>query len=524
MSRSTPGRPHEAPVANSRRRLILGVPLIGALLALVAAAPASASFTVGSSSLGAAGAGQVVCTAAPCVLIQDQINGAIVATPAGVITSWSVRNAAGTIALRVLRQRGSLVAGELHATNISEGQDRDGANADVIQTFPTRQPVANGDYIGITLQSGSYIGAYAGSGDDDLFEVPGSLSLADVDDTSADQFEQLVQAKVEPDADGDGYGDESQDGCPGNASTAGACPAAPQPTPPGPTPTPDPFASVRTVGPKTTLSPRSPRISKNGSVTLTVANGAPVAIKGKVKLSSALAKLAAKKTIVIGSKSFSISAGGRATVKIKLSKKARRALRRKKRLPVTAVTTAKAAQGKGSRRKTKLTLRRYKRSAAKPPSTPGGTDIHWKGRNLERSEALGSFTFSLQSGSITLEKLPLVKVTCFELGGPGRTAFSFESFAAKGPYPLGGEKEITQQGSSLNTLVNPQQRDMRYTMKSSRSGDKITGELTIGYSGYHVGVYGDSYIVKCTGTDRFRGGSGLRRPGTHLSSVSPSER
>jgi hypothetical protein len=35
--------------------------------------------------------------------------------------------------------------------------------------------------------------------------------------------ELLVQAVMEPDADGDGFGDESQDGCPTQSATQGAC-------------------------------------------------------------------------------------------------------------------------------------------------------------------------------------------------------------------------------------------------------------------------------------------------------------
>jgi hypothetical protein len=43
-------------------------------------------------------------------------------------------------------------------------------------------------------------------------------------------FEVLVNGTVEPDADGDEYGDETQDLCPGNAAVhATACPASPQP-------------------------------------------------------------------------------------------------------------------------------------------------------------------------------------------------------------------------------------------------------------------------------------------------------
>ena len=364
--------------AVARAPHLLRVPLFAVLLVLVGSAPASASTTVGSGSLNVSGSSQIQCDAAPCVLIQDTINGGYVAPPAGVITSWSVRNAAGTIALRVLRQRGTAIAGELHATAISESADETGSGSDSApQTFATRQRVNAGDYLGITLQSDSRIGAYAGDGNDDLFEVP--ADVADVDDTTADQYEQLVQVEVEADADGDGYGDETQDACPTNGSTSGPCPR------PIVAPVliakPDPFASVRRVGPKMTLSPRSPRAGKTGTLSLTVKNGAGVAVKGKVALSS---KLGPRKRVGIGSKRFSVPANGSAAVKIKLSKKARRALRRKSPLAVTATTTAKGAQGKGSKRKTKLKVRRYRKGAKAPPK-PKGRNGSYQGCFTDRS-------------------------------------------------------------------------------------------------------------------------------------------
>lgn len=42
--------------------------------------------------------------------------------------------------------------------------------------------------------------------------------------SSMSDFEQLIQYSVEPDADHDGYGDETQDNCPSNAAAHGACP------------------------------------------------------------------------------------------------------------------------------------------------------------------------------------------------------------------------------------------------------------------------------------------------------------
>jgi hypothetical protein len=51
---------------------------------------------------------------------------------------------------------------------------------------------------------------------------------------SGAHFRFPVSALVEADSDGDGFGDESQDGCPANAAVQGACP--PPPSPPAPCP------------------------------------------------------------------------------------------------------------------------------------------------------------------------------------------------------------------------------------------------------------------------------------------------
>jgi hypothetical protein len=58
-----------------------------------------------------------------------------------------------------------------------------------------------------------------------------SVRVAELDHRDGDHIaggvEFLVNADVEPDADRDGFGDETQDQCPTNASTQGSCPPAP---------------------------------------------------------------------------------------------------------------------------------------------------------------------------------------------------------------------------------------------------------------------------------------------------------
>ncbi len=478
-------------------------PLVAILASLIAAGPALGSTTVGSGSLGSSGSLNLDCNPKPCVTIQDQIDGSFVSPPNGVITSWSVRNAAGTIALRVLRPDGGLVANELHATNVSESADETGSGTDSVQTFDARQAVRDGDYFGVTLVTGSTIGAFNGDGDDDLYDVPGDLGLTDVEDTNGpDQFEQLLQVEVEPDADSDGYGDETQDGCPSSAASHGACPSKPKPvTPKPPTvipPVVDLFAEVKKSGPKTRLATRSVRASKKGGIALVVTNGSRVSIKGKLAL-------AAKKLKKAGSKSFSAAAAGSVTVKIKLSRKARKALKRRRKLKLTVTIKAKATQGKASKKRFKLTVKPAKKKKKRQKRKPTKEGVLWNADNLDSTSPQLDFTFSLRSGQITIEKTTDVRVTCYELGGGHKFVSSLELFYAKGPFALGGETTIKEKQEAGNTLVSGGKREISYAMKSQRSGDKITGELKISFTGYTLNFNpGQSgYFTSCKGTAKF---------------------
>lgn len=97
--------------------------------------------------------------------------------------------------------------------------------------FPTRIPVQAGDHLGLFGDSsvntlfcaetaevenpGNSIGEITGN--------PGPGSTATLSTTKTKELVPAV-AVIEPDVDGDGFGDETQDGCPQSASFQGACP------------------------------------------------------------------------------------------------------------------------------------------------------------------------------------------------------------------------------------------------------------------------------------------------------------
>ena len=328
----------------------------------VGASPAAAATTVGSSSLSSPGSNPITCSSFPCVLVLDQVDGADVATPTGVITSWSVRRASGTVALRVLRGRpGEFVPNQLHATNISESLDQTGSGSDTApQSFDAHQPVKAGDYIGVTMVTGSSIGDLKGVGDQ-IFEVAGDPNLANVDSATPENFEPLVSATVEPDADGDGFGDESEDACPSSAATQGACPVAGVPK--GGGGVKPPVSTAATT--KVRLGSRSATF-RGGKASITLKNPNAVAVKGKLSL-----KLRKK---AVGSRSYSLAAGATAKIRVKLAKVARRRIAKRGKVKLSLRITAKGATGATFKTAAKLTVKK----AARRRRRKGGSALDGK--------------------------------------------------------------------------------------------------------------------------------------------------
>ncbi|HZO06489.1 MAG TPA: hypothetical protein VFB52_08885 [Solirubrobacterales bacterium] len=92
-----------------------------------------------------------------------------------------------------------------------------------IQEFPGRLPVKKGQHLAI--DGGKYLLATINDSGQEfsyVFSPPlvdGSGARGSLESTG----ELLVAATIEPDADGDGFGDETQDACPTQGTTQGAC-------------------------------------------------------------------------------------------------------------------------------------------------------------------------------------------------------------------------------------------------------------------------------------------------------------
>jgi hypothetical protein len=198
----------------------------------------------------------------------------LTAPGAGVITKWkSSLGAPVSIphTLKVLRQNGPntvQVVGE-DSESITGGQN----------TFDARIPVQAGDRLGLFGSSalGTLFCDEPGTPEDSFGAFEGGASVGQTVTfvQVSDEAGIPVAAILEPDADNDGYGDETQDKCPQNAAVQTPCPVV-------------------------TLSTSS--IAKKGlaTVLITSSSQAPVTVAGTVKLGKGkTAKLSGGTQIVV---------------------------------------------------------------------------------------------------------------------------------------------------------------------------------------------------------------------------------
>jgi hypothetical protein len=182
----------------------------------------------------------------------------VAAPSAGVITKWKSNLVSAPLSipqtLKVLRLTGPSTA---QIIGEASGSITGGSN-----TFETRIPVQAGDRLGLygSSPSGnlfcktpgveSLLGGFEGGG-----SVGSSVSFVEL----PEEARIPVSAVLEPDADNDGFGDETQDKCPQSVAVQVACPAV-------------------------TLSATGAAKKELASIAVTANSQATVTVKGKVKL------------------------------------------------------------------------------------------------------------------------------------------------------------------------------------------------------------------------------------------------
>jgi hypothetical protein len=210
--------------------------LFAATLALAVPASASGAVTIGSNLAGAAN-GSVGCSLNElCTVSQGDLlvsataPGGLVAPSNGVVVRWRVKVGQTTnpVALRVIRRS---PLSEM-STGAGTGPT-DTPPANQTTTYEVRLPILAGDRVGIDCCPGGpgFTGFSFSSGARLVGWNPVLVDNADFRSANFgfNDSQLLVNADVEPDCDGDGFGDETQDP---DLSTC-----APGTTPTGPAPT-----------------------------------------------------------------------------------------------------------------------------------------------------------------------------------------------------------------------------------------------------------------------------------------------
>jgi hypothetical protein len=198
------------------------LPALGAaLLALAfATVPAHAATTVGSPLSGGVFGTSFNPCSATCTYLQYSGGALSHTSPVhGVVVRWRVlaASAGSPVRLRILRPGGGGFAG----AGSSAQQSTTGGSLD---TFETRLPIWAGDAVGLDTVAAARVFAQApASMDVRLIQPAPADGASGMPGGPLSSRDLQVNVDVEPDADGDGFGDETQDGCPGSGALQSPC-------------------------------------------------------------------------------------------------------------------------------------------------------------------------------------------------------------------------------------------------------------------------------------------------------------
>jgi hypothetical protein len=251
----------------------------------------------------------------------------LTAPSSGVITSWRVNNGL-TVGgygerLKVFRPTGAPNAfqavGESGTGTVAIGQN----------VFASRVPIQAGDRIGATALAENEAVFYC--------EASASVPVGTTQTFPpiAPGVELALSAVVEPDADGDGYGDETQDKCPQSASTQAECPVIVLDTYP---------------------------LAKRSAIVVVVASSqpGPVSVSGSAKLPKSAKKASASAKAKLKTVTMDVAPGKLVRFKLKLPASLRSALRglpSGKSITVSLKATASNVAGQASVDKSKVKLK-----------------------------------------------------------------------------------------------------------------------------------------------------------------------
>lgn len=211
------------------RSLAIACALTGLALAFPVSGHAAQTFGSLLKNSPAPGPDPCVDTApGPCTLV-GYINpndpGDPVTSPApanGVIVRFRIRSLgaeAVTLRLATVTKQGDTILAQATRTGPTVTTQGTGE----IEEFPARLQVVNGEQLALDAPSTRMVYNQGGNEYTPLYAPPLVEGQGPRGPGGEPTGELLVQATMEPDADGDGFGDETQDGCPTQRSTQGPC-------------------------------------------------------------------------------------------------------------------------------------------------------------------------------------------------------------------------------------------------------------------------------------------------------------
>jgi uncharacterized repeat protein (TIGR01451 family) len=200
-------------------------------VALCAAGAAGASVTIGQTT------GATDTCGSNQVLLQRSVNAApsYTAPSSGVVVSWSYLAHTGNpnLTFKVYHATASVSTWFVRSASAERnpGAGPNQVHANALNTFAESPgiPIQTGDVLGLTGRAGTGMACIDTLSDNDVLQVknlpdppPGAESPGF--NGQLTKLKLGVSAVIEPDADGDNFGDETQDGCPSDPAVHTACP------------------------------------------------------------------------------------------------------------------------------------------------------------------------------------------------------------------------------------------------------------------------------------------------------------
>jgi hypothetical protein len=138
---------------------------------------------------------------------------------------------------------------------------------------------------------------------------------------------------------------------------------------------------------------------------------------------------------------------------------------------------------------------------ATPPAPATG---RWVGR-MGTEGAYDDLELTVTGGQMQITKAPFVPVVCFENGGYYRSAASLELFNVPGPWSIGTDANVAQQGIAGNQLVGSGARSITYKVTgSTQTAGRIAGTLGMSFFDSRYDIFANTItFINCSGSQSF---------------------